>query len=123
MKKKQKSESNSYVILDMDGTLYKKYGMAFESMGYRVKCLNLNSANISDQYNPLLYIKDKQDIEIIVTELLKNVSNTTKDTESMLLKALIGYLVEYTSTDMWTFSWIPIRKLFSLVWEVRMCIS
>lgn len=99
--------NGSYVITDVEGTAYNRYGKFLEHMGYKVKCLDLLHMWNSGHYNPFCYIHCDKDIEDLAEVLISNTSPTGVcdnyssfiKAEKTLLTALIAYLWYYTTKD------------------------
>ena len=53
---------SAYIVLDVKGELQRKLGNAFIKAGYVVKSLNFHQPQLSDRYNPFVYIKTEDDI-------------------------------------------------------------
>ena len=102
----------SFVITDPSGGLFKQYGYFLEYMGYKVKCFNLDHMEQGNHYNPFHYIRDDQDIEILVNTLIQNTTPPEsksgdpfwEKSETALLVALIAYLFHYTDKSQQTFT-------------------
>lgn len=92
--------NTSYVVLDPKGELLRDTGYMLEQKGYEVRVLDLLNMERSFCYNPILYLRDDNDVQRLVTNLFK--STTPKGSQSndpfwdtaasMLLLALIFYL-------------------------------
>lgn len=99
--------NGSYVITDVEGIAYNRYGKFLEHMGYKVKCLDLLHMWNSGHYNPFCYIHCDKDIEDLAEVLISNTSPTGVcdnyssfiKAEKTLLTALIAYLWYYTSEN------------------------
>lgn len=105
--------NGSYVITDVEGIAYNRYGKFLEHMGYRVKCLDIIHMENSCHYNPFRYIRCDRDADLLVETLLDNTSPTTGRNgvdpsflaaEKSLLIALFAYLHHYITEDSQTFS-------------------
>ena len=90
----------SYVFTDPKGELYDKTAGYLKSKGYDIKVLNLVRPQYSDGYNPLMHISSERDVDIIAETIVKgqkseggNADPFWDDSASMLLKALIYYLI------------------------------
>lgn len=64
----------SYVFTDPKGELLLKNGKYFESIGYKVKVLNLIPGYLSesDRLNPFLYVKNESDVLSLINNILDN---------------------------------------------------
>ena len=104
--------SCSYVIHDLDGVIYKRYGRFMECKGYKVKCLDLVNPGTSSHYNPFKYIHSDKDIEYLVNTLISNTNPHDKKemnpflekSETAFLIALIAYLYHYAEKSKQRFS-------------------
>ena len=94
-------ESNvSLVVLDSKGDTIRSTGKYLESQGYDVRVLDLIRLERSHCYNPFVYLNNDDDIQRLVTNLIKNTTPKGSQTQdpfwdqaaSMLLKALMFYL-------------------------------
>ncbi len=102
----------SFVITDPSGGLFKQYGHFLEYMGYKVKCFNLDNMDRGNHYNPFNYIKNDQDIEILVNTLIQNTTPPEQKSgdpfweksETALLVALVAYLFHHATKKMQNFS-------------------
>ncbi len=90
----------SYVFTDPKGELYDKTAGYLKSKGYDIKVLNLVRPEYSDGYNPLMHISSERDVDIIAETVVKgqksensNADPYWDDSATMLLKALIYYLI------------------------------
>lgn len=92
--------NTSFVVLDPKGEIVRDVGKLLEAKGYEIKVLDLISMEKSHCYNPLVYLRNDNDIQRLVTNLFK--STTPKGSQSndpfwdtaasMLLLALVFYL-------------------------------
>ena len=88
----------SYIFTDPKGELYEKTSGYFRAHGYKVRTLNLVKTDLSDSYNPLLHIRNEQDVDIIANTIVKGQSKQKgsdpfwEDMAEPLLKSLIYYL-------------------------------
>ena len=92
--------NTSFVILDPKGEIVRDVGKLLEAKGYEIKVLDLISMEKSHCYNPFVYLHNANDIQRLVTNLIK--STTPKGSQSndpfwdtaasMLLLALVFYL-------------------------------
>lgn len=102
----------SFVITDPSGGLFKQYGYFLEYMGYKVKCFNLDHMEQGNHYNPFCYIRDDQDVEILVNTLIQNTTPPEsksgdpfwEKSETALLVALVAYLYHYAEKSKQTFT-------------------
>ena len=62
----------SYVILDPKGELCRSTGNLLEKNGYEVKVLDLINMPRSHCYNPLMYVKNDNDAQKLVTNLFQS---------------------------------------------------
>lgn len=92
--------NTSFVCLDPKGELIRDTGYLLEQKGYDVRVLDLLNMDKSFCYNPLVYLRDDNDVQRLVTNLFK--ATTPKNSQpqdpfwdtaaSMLLMALMFYL-------------------------------
>ena len=92
--------NTSFTVLDPKGELLRSTGHLLRQKGYEVRVLDLLNMEKSHCYNPFVYLRDDNDVQRLVTNLLK--STTPKGSQSndpfwdtaasMLLLALIFYL-------------------------------
>lgn len=92
----------SYVITDPSGDIMQGFGAFLRKEGYIIKCLNVEYMNQSCRFNPLYYIKDIQDIPVVVNSFMESTKVPGKgggdefwdQSAKSLLCAIIGYLFE-----------------------------
>ena len=92
--------NTSFVVLDPKGEIVRDVGWLLKNNGYEVKVLDLINMEKSHCYNPFVYLKDDNDVQILVTNLFKSTTPKGSQTQdpfwdtaaSMLLSALIFYL-------------------------------
>lgn len=104
--------NTSMMITDPSGDLMKQYAPFLESIGYKIRCLNLTHMNRGNHYNPLQYISTDQDIQELVDTFITNTTGEGEqsgekfwvDSEKNLLIACIAYLVHYCPKKEWKFS-------------------
>ena len=90
----------SMVVLDPKGGTLRSCGNYLISQGYDVRVLDLINLDRSHCYNPFVYLESDDDIQRLVTNLIKNTtpkgSQTTDpfwdQAAEMLLKAIVFYL-------------------------------
>lgn len=101
------SANSNYVFTDPSGEIYQKTGKFLESQGYKLKVFNVDEFNLSMAYNPIAYIKNDKDYNILVDSLVNNI-NTEKSSNGndffdkaakSLDCALIALLRELYPTD------------------------
>lgn len=100
------ASNNSYIILDPKGEILRDTGHLLKENGFDVKVIDLINMNLSDGYNPFVYLKTDNDVQKLVTNLFK--ATTPKGTStndpfwdtaaSMLLMSLI-FLLKYEAPD------------------------
>ena len=90
----------SYVFTDPKGELYDDTAGYLQRNGYKIKVLNLVNPKCSDGYNPLAHVKSDLDVDVIAETIVKGQNKAGgaadpfwDDTATMLLKALIYYLL------------------------------
>jgi type IV secretion system protein VirD4 len=89
--------NTSYVVLDPAGEILRDNGHSLESMGYKIRVIDLVDMEKSDKYNPFAYIRTDNDVMMLITTLIKNTTpagSTTTDpfwekAETMLVSALM----------------------------------
>lgn len=106
--------NSSFVSLDPKGEILRDTGHLLEQKGYEVKVLDLINMEKSHCYNPFVYLRNDNDVQRLVTNLFK--STTPKGSQSndpfwdvaasMLLLALIYYLVYKAPTDEQNFAMV-----------------
>ena len=92
----------SYVILDRDGEYFNRNASFFRKKYYQVRVLNLSDTEHSNQYNPLHYVRDEEDVSLLVQCIFNCASAKRKQTadlfwektERAILEALILYVVQ-----------------------------
>lgn len=93
--------NTSFVVLDPKGEQLRDVGNLLEKEGYVIKVVDLINMNRSHCYNPFRYIKDDKDVLKLITNLIRNTtpkSSQTNDpfwekSETALLEALCLYLL------------------------------
>ena len=106
--------NSSYVILDPKAEILKDTGHLLEQNGYEVRVLDLINMDKSHCYNPFVYLKNDNDVQRLVTNLFKATTPKGSQTNdafwdtsaSMLLSALIYYLVYKAPKDEQNFSMV-----------------
>ena len=97
----------SMVVLDPKGGTLRSCGNYLISQGYDVRVLDLINLDRSHCYNPFVYLESDDDIQRLVTNLIKNTtpkgSQTTDpfwdQAAEMLLKAIVFYLYYEAPSD------------------------
>lgn len=92
--------NTSFCITDPKGEVLRTCGLTLKKQGYRVKVLDLINMDKSHCYNPFVYLRDDNDIQRLVTNIMANtVPKGSKPSDpfwdqaaSMLLLALVFYL-------------------------------
>ncbi|MBR4515260.1 MAG: type IV secretory system conjugative DNA transfer family protein [Lachnospiraceae bacterium] len=92
----------SFVFTDPKSELLKRNGEFLKSRGYAVKVLDLRSEGManSDGYNPFDYIRNENDVDKLITNLIDNTTRKGstasepfwENSEIMLLEALFLYV-------------------------------
>ncbi|WP_206911558.1 type IV secretion system protein VirD4 [Enterococcus sp. DIV0840] len=98
---------SSYVVSDSKGLLLSETGKMFEEAGYEIKIFDLINRQETHQYNPFKYIRNEDDILKIVTNLIKNTTNSNKKggddfwekAETALLMAIFSYLLQEVTEE------------------------
>lgn len=94
--------NTSYVVTDPSGELLESTGGFFKSQGYEVKVFNLSAMEHSFTYNPFNYVRDEVTLLNMITCIIDNTTPKGaskgdpfwEKSESLLLQALSGYLLE-----------------------------
>ena len=94
------SSNSSLVILDPKGEIARDTGHFLKASGTEVKVLDLINMWKSHCYNPIVYLRDDNDVQRLVTNLFKSTTPKGSQTQdpfwdtaaSMLLLALMFYL-------------------------------
>ena len=92
--------NTSFVITDPAGELIIETGHLLESHGYTIKVFNLVDMSQTYHYNPLAYIKEENDIIMLVDCILKNTTDPNKTggddfwekAEALMLRAFTALL-------------------------------
>ena len=92
------NNSSSFVVFDTNDSLIKETGKALKEKGYEIRVLNFVDPEHSNTYNPLIYLKDSQDV-CALADRLSSSTETDEDSynmkiKSLLLQALIFFLIE-----------------------------
>lgn len=64
--------TGSYVVTDPSGELYRDTANFLRKNGYKVRVLNLNNINLTNTYNPFVYMSEMQDVLEIADLFMKN---------------------------------------------------
>ncbi len=104
----------SMVILDPKGELVRSTAPFLMSRGYKVKILDLIHMERSLCYNPFVYLRDDNDIQKLVSNIMMNTSEgSSKSSDpfwdraaSMLLLSLIMYLHAFAPPEEQNFSMV-----------------
>ncbi len=109
----------SMVITDLKGDCLETLGHFLALKGYKIKVLNLANMKQSHHYNPFEYIRDEEDVQMLVKCLISNTNNGRggKDpfwetSDQLLLQAVIFYLIEYRPKEERNFATVC-RLLYS----------
>ena len=92
--------NTSFIITDPKGEILRSEGDILKQYGYNVKVLNLMNMDASDCYNPFDYLREQNDVEMLVSSIFKNTTPKDankndpfwEDSERMLLSSLISYV-------------------------------
>lgn len=102
----------SQLITDPSGELFRRYAKYKENQGYVVNCLNLEKLRDGSKYNPLAYIKEEKDVDILVQCMMDNLKAEDSgsggdefwnDTAKLFLEACILYLWHVAEPEDQTF--------------------
>lgn len=96
-------QHSSYIITDPKGEMLRDTGNMFEDAGYTIKVFDLYNMSQSFKYNPFAYIKNDEDILVLIDNLIHNTqapdqkSNDPfwEKSEKALLQSLIAYIHYY----------------------------
>lgn len=96
-------QHSSYIITDPKGEMLRDTGNMFEDAGYKIKVFDLYNMSQSFKYNPFAYIKNDEDILVLIDNLIHNTqapdqkSNDPfwEKSEKALLQSLIAYIHYY----------------------------
>ena len=109
--------NTSFVVLDPKGENLRDTGNLLKSKGYEIKVLNLIYMDKSNCYNPFVYIRNDNDVQRLVTNLIKatgikgaQTNDPFWDTAASMLLSAIIYLLKYEA--------IPEEQNFSMVMEL-----
>lgn len=91
---------SSYIFCDPKGELLRDTGNYLKQHGYRIAVLNLVDMADSDGYNPFAYLRSDEDINKLITNLIRNTTPKNagsndpfwEKAESMLLQSLMLYV-------------------------------
>ena len=64
--------TGSYVVTDPSGELYRDTANFLRKNGYKVRVLNLNNINLTNTYNPFVYMNEMQDVLEVADLFMKN---------------------------------------------------
>ena len=92
--------NTSFVCLDPKGELLRDTGSLLKAKGYDIKVIDLINMEKSHCYNPFVYLRNDNDIQRLVTNLFKNTTPKSSQSQDpfwdqaaqMLLLALVFYL-------------------------------
>jgi len=104
----------SFVILDPKGEIVKATAPYLADRGYRIKILDLINMERSHCYNPFVYLRDDNDIQKLVSNIMMNTSEGGRNSSdpfwdraaSMLLLSLIMYLHCFAPPEEQNFSMV-----------------
>ena len=97
--------NGSYIIVDPEGKLKKATSKYFKENGYKVNVFDPENPNGSSKYNPLAYVKNKQDVLSMATILSSSLSLKKDGKNDLFLHAytllisVIFYLLHYYEND------------------------
>ena len=72
------ASNNSYIILDPKGEILRNTGYLLEKEGFDIKVLDLVNMNLSNGYNPFVYLKTDNDVQKLVTNLFNSTTPKRK---------------------------------------------
>lgn len=90
----------SFVVTDPKGELLRNLGKPLQRAGYRIQVLNLLNPEQSDYFNPFAFLRNEEDVNELVENLIKNTTQkeeTNSDpfwekAEGLLMRCLIHYI-------------------------------
>lgn len=91
--------TGTLVITDPKGELLRDCGMSLKRKGYNIKVLNLDKKNLSNHYNPFMYIRKvkKTITEKELDDFIKQETTSIKEDDVMIL---INCIMKNTKSDM-----------------------
>ena len=115
-------QGSSFVCLDPKGELLRDSGRLLEETGYEIRVLDLLHMEKSHCYNPVVYLTDDNEVQMLVTNLFKATTpkgSQTNDpfwdtTAAMLLSALVYYLYHEAPPD---------EQNFPMVMDMISCVK
>ena len=101
------SANCSYLVTDPKGELLKAAGGLLLSLGYEVRVFNLIDPELSDCYNPFVYVREEKDVLSLIDNLIKNTTPRNASSndpfwekaEVALDSALMLYLIHEAPQD------------------------
>lgn len=98
--------NTSFIVTDPCGDMLRSTGTFLESIGYKIKVLNLINMANSNHYNPFHYVCQEEDILLMVDCLLQNTSTNIHDKnefyekcEQLLLETICFFIFEAMSKE------------------------
>lgn len=92
----------SYIVADPLGNLLEDSRKKLEREGYQIKVLDFCNPAVSEHYNPLLYVRNDEDVTDIVNCILGNMKTDASvhdpfwgKTEAAILTAIFLYLLHF----------------------------
>lgn len=100
------SANCSFVVTDTKGELYNEFAGYLQSVGYKIRLIDLAHPQSSNHYNPFRYIHNEEDVCDFAMALSMNVHKRTSDefwlhTCKNLIAALIFYCFEACPKEEW----------------------
>ena len=93
--------NGSYIFTDPKGELLEKLGVLYEDNGYEVKVFNLKNMAKSLTYNPFVYIKNDDDVMVMIDCLVQNLTKSKgggdpfwEESMKLLISSVVYYLRE-----------------------------
>jgi type IV secretion system protein VirD4 len=104
--------NTSYVVTDPKAELLRSTYQMMKKNGYKIKVLNLVEMNCGDTYNPFNYIKNENDVLVMIDTLIRNTTPEGQRSadpfwekaETALLQAICYYLYYETTKEEQNFS-------------------
>lgn len=102
-----KDDDSNYIIVDFDGVCFKDTAKDFVARGYTVKRIQLMNPEESDGYNPFAYLRDAEDVNVMVQCIMDNTDSNyylkatgeeraaVKNLEQKFFRILISCYMKY----------------------------
>lgn len=117
----------NYVITDPSGEILTKCGKFLRSQGYALKVFNVKDFMYSMRYNPLRYVEDEKDINVLVDAINKNIAGNDivqasvnkffDDAQKALTAALISAMLEIYPNNKEKHTFYNMMEFFRLAYQ------